>query len=230
MSILIVPISHLAKESRELAKATILEEKPDFVALELDAKRFFSLFSGKHRYVVRPSLSSLVGYVLFRLQKQLGSSVGQKPGAEFVEAARAAAKVKAKVALVDQDIELTLKKLTRSLSLSYLARFVALALVGRRVSFDISRMPSEKLIAEAMADLEKYFPKLYKVFVDERNHLMARRVGSLKGKVVFVVGAGHIAGLKRLLPRAKIVKQALKEGKRRGKHAKKKGKVQLLKN
>lgn len=225
MTVILVPVSHLAKESRTLPRQVIEQVKPDYVALELDQKRFLGLFQKHHTYPFRPSGPNLLGFFLYHLQKGLGKSVGEKPGEEFIESAFAAAKLKAKVALVDQDIQVTLRKFSKAITLKDLARFVALTLVGKRVRFDISKMPSDSLIKEAMGDLKKYFPRIHQVFVEERNQIMASRVKTLEGNVVFVVGAGHIDGLKALLPNAKLASQVLKKEGKKSKHVEKKVQV-----
>ena len=94
---------------------------PDIVAIELDKDRFQALISGKQR---KPKLSDIrkvgiKGFIFTVIgswaQKRLGKYVGVSPGSEMKAAIESANKEKAKIALIDQNIQVTLRKFSKML-------------------------------------------------------------------------------------------------------------------
>lgn len=200
--------SHIAKQSLDQVRSTIKEEDPDIIALELDPKRLYALVSGKKR---KPQLKDikrigLKGYVLNQIgayiEHRLGRMVGVKPGSEMTLAFNLAKKGNIKVALIDQDIEITLKRLSRSLSFKEKLNFVldilkAVFLRKKEVDFDLTTVPTEELIKKMMSKVRKRYPNFYKVLVKDRNRHMARKLAGLMlyypdQKILAIVGAGHV--------------------------------------
>jgi len=122
-NLILIGTSHIAKESIQEVKSTINEKHPDIVALELDRKRYHSLTSKKKpgrlriydikRIGVKGFIFSLIGGWA---EKKLGNLVGVAPGSEMIQAIKLAKKNKIKLALVDQDIEVTLRNFSKTLS------------------------------------------------------------------------------------------------------------------
>ena len=114
-NITFVGTSHISPESVKNVKDAIISKKPDIVAIELDKKRIRALLSEKKRGlsfgdVKRIGLKGWL-FALFGqwLQKKLGQKIGVMPGAEMLAAYKTARKNDIQVALVDQDIEKTLR-------------------------------------------------------------------------------------------------------------------------
>lgn len=219
--IIIIGSSHIARQSLEEVEQTIVKEKPDFVALELDSKRFAGLISGH-----RASLSfadikrlGLKGF-LFNLiggwvERKLGKLVGVKPGSEMLVGFKAAKKVGATIALIDQDIYVTMKRFSKAFNWRekwHLLRDIFLSLIFRKrelrkiglEKIDLTKVPPKKLIDKLVKRIKKDYPGVYRVLIDERNKYMADRLMQLQfrnsGKrIVAVVGAGHEKGIKELL-------------------------------
>ena len=112
--------SHIAKQSMNEVKKYIEEQKPDIVALELDKRRLNALMSKAPRKIELRSIRhiGLKGF-LFSLfgawaEKKLGKIVGVAPGSEMKQAIKLAKKNGIKIALIDQDIEVTLTKCLKS--------------------------------------------------------------------------------------------------------------------
>ena len=126
----IIGTSHIAKQSIQEVKNVIEKTKPDIIALELDKKRFFSLTSKTKRKLKLRDITKLgVKGFLFNLigawaEKKLGNIVRVEPGSEMLTAIKLAKKNKIKIALIDQDIEITLKKLSKRLTWKEKGRFV----------------------------------------------------------------------------------------------------------
>ena len=206
-NLILIGTSHIAKESIEAVEKTILKEEPGIVALELDRKRLFALLhpqkaKARWRDIKRIGMKGYLFSVIGAwVEHKLGEKVGTKPGAEMLRALKAARIVKADLALVDQDIEITLKRFSKALSWKEKWNLVAdifkgLVLRKTDFAFDLSKVPSEKLIAKMIKQVKVRYPNIYRVLVTERNEVMSKRLAFLMArnperKIVAVVGAGH---------------------------------------
>ncbi len=215
----IIGTSHISPESIEKVEKAILKEKPAIVAIELDRKRLFALLQKDKQ---KPSFRDIrrVGFKgwLFALigawaERKLGAKVGVSPGSEMLKAISAAQQTGAKVALIDQDIEITLRRFSKALSWKEKWRFIGDlfkgAVLKKGVKIDLAKVPSQKVIEKLIEDVRKRYPNVYRVLVQERNEVMAKRLAHIikhrpEDKIVAVVGAGHEKEI------AKLVKSYLK--------------------
>ena len=94
------------------------EEKPEIIALELDAIRFNSLLKKKVKKIKFKDIKKIgITGFLFNIigswsSKKLGKIAEVNPGSEMLTAIKLAKKEKIKIYLIDQDIRVTLKKLS----------------------------------------------------------------------------------------------------------------------
>jgi len=221
-NIIIIGSSHIAKQSLQEVEETILKEKPDFVAIELDKKRFIGLASGQKptkpgiehikRFGIKGFMFNLVGGWV---ERKLGNLVGVKPGSEMLMAAKTAQKVGAKIALIDQDIDITLRRLSTAFSWKekwHLARDIIMSIVFKKKEIkklgieelDLTKVPPKKLIKKLIERVKKDYPEIYRVLIEERNRHMADQLTTLEfknpgKKIIAVVGAGHEDGIRELL-------------------------------
>jgi len=203
----IIGTSHIAQQSLDEVKRAIEEEKPNIVALELDKQRLYALMSTKKEKIrlynifrigVKGFLFSLIGAWA---EKKLGEYVGVTPGSEMRQAVRLAKKNNMKIALIDQDIEITLKRLSKSLTWKEKWNFIvdvfkAIVLRKKEVEFDLRTVPSKKVIKKLIDKVKKRYPNIYMVLVKERNEVMAKKLARLMkdkpdDKLLAIVGAGH---------------------------------------
>ena len=209
----IIGTSHIAKQSVNSVKNTILKEKPDIVALELDKNRLYGLMHDQKRKI---SISAIpkIGFKGFLfswigsiIQKKLGDYVGVAPGSEMKTAVRLAKKQKARIALIDQNIEITLKRFSRALTwkekwklLVDIFNGVVLRkneLEGLNIKkFDLTKVPSQEIIKKLINKMRERYPNVCRVLIDERNKIMARNLSYLmkehpEKNILAVVGAGH---------------------------------------
>ncbi len=218
MTIYIVGTSHIAEESVSKVKKTIAEKKPGCVAVELDYNRYMALKTrdkGKGK-IRMPLLQKAIFMILRYLQEQLSKETNILPGEEMLTACECAAEVDAKVAFIDQDINVTLSRLMKKLGFFgqlKLLLYMIIGIIGIPVKglmmpkeLDLNKVPTDEFIEYAMIELQKHFPVVYDVLVVERNHVMAAELKNL-GKefedVVAVMGAGHVKGVGKLLERDK---------------------------
>jgi len=204
----IIGTSHIAKQSLREVEQIIKAVKPDVVALELDKKRFIGLT--KPEMKKKPTLLDIgalgfKGYLFAKLgeyaERKLGASVGVKPGDEMMKATQIASEVGAKVALVDQPIEVTMKNFSNNLTWKERFRFVGDVCrqvfkrkKNRKLPFDLNKVPGPEVVEKLIGKMKGRYPNVYKALVADRNVYMGKRLFKLMNtyeKVVAVVGAGH---------------------------------------
>lgn len=205
----IIGTSHIAKQSLDEVKNLIENNKPDLITLELDKKRYAALTQknkekGKlslyyiRRIGIKGFIFSLIGAWV---QQKLGKHVGVVPGSDMLQAIKLAKKHKIKIALIDQDIEVTLRKFSKSLTWKERWNFIvdlfnAFILRKKEVTFDLTKVPEKKLIKKLIGIVKQRYPNIYRVLVEERNEIMAKRLVMIMKenpdmKIISVVGAGH---------------------------------------
>ncbi len=204
----IIGTSHIAKQSLEDVEKAIEEKKPDIIALELDRNRLYSLFNkpGKMRFHdirkigVKGFIFSVIGAWA---EKKLGSMVGVAPGSEMKRAVVLAREKGIKIALIDQNIEITLKRFSKGLTWNEKWNFIEDILRGifkRKNSlgfeFDLRKVPSKKVIKQLIEKVRQRYPNIYRVLIEERDIAMAENLKHVIGrnpgkKILAIVGAGH---------------------------------------
>lgn len=212
--------SHIAKQSLEEVRKRIEEEKPDILALELDAKRLNALMSSGRRSIGLKNVRRIgfKGFVfsLFGAwaEKKLGKLVGVAPGSEMKQAIAIAKKKAIKIALVDQDIEVTLRNFSKSLSWKEKVNFVAdifkaMFLKKEKIEFDLATVPNKKVIKKLTGKLKERYPNVYKTLIGERNVVIANNLKRLMKaepdkKILVILGAGHIDDVLELVKEQRI--------------------------
>ncbi|UCG95236.1 MAG: TraB/GumN family protein [archaeon] len=196
--IILIGTSHIAPESLKNIRKAIEREKPDCVAVELDRMRYAALKSKKGN---KPT--GLFLRMLSWIQKELGKMTGISPGEEMMEAVRYSQKKKIKTYLIDQDFSVTVRDISRisvleKFKLFFMAVFSGFS--GRKI--DLKKVPAKNIVKEALDYLKKHFPQMHRTIVVKRNIYMSQAIKGLSKeykKILVVVGAGHIEGLKKLL-------------------------------
>ncbi len=156
-------------------------------------------FSSIFKIGIKGFIFSLIGHWA---EKKLGSIVGVSPGSDMLTAFHLARKNKRQIALIDQDIEITLKRLSKSITWKEKWQFVVdifngVVLRKREIEgFDLTTVPSKDLMKKMMTKVKKKYPNIYKVLVTERNKIMSRNLAILMKrnpdkKILAIVGAGH---------------------------------------
>ena len=212
--------SHIAKQSLNEVKRHIEEEKPDIIALELDKRRLPALMSKTPRKMEIGSIRhiGLKGFIfsLFGAwaERKLGKLVGVAPGSEMKQAVKIAKKENIELALVDQDIEVTLQRLSKAITWKEKMNFLidvikALFTRKRLIEFDLTTVPDKKIIKELTNKLKERYPNVYKVLIEERNSVIAGNIkklmhSNLDKKILVILGAGHIDDVLELIKEPRI--------------------------
>ncbi|RAP53108.1 MAG: conjugal transfer protein TraB [Methanosphaera sp. rholeuAM270] len=217
----IVGTAHISEKSVDAVRETIYEKRPEIVAIELDAGRYQTLVNESYgikreeKFDLKTMLKSsnllvtLVTTFLAHTQRKMGDDVGVKPGSEMLEAAKIAREVNAEVALIDRNIQVTLKRTINGMTLKEKLSFVWELLTSYLSGEDdddssfeeeIERLKQEDTIAEVMGYFKEASPGGYNALVHERDAYMAYHLKSLEDRnVVAVVGAGHKPGISEFL-------------------------------
>ncbi len=210
----IIGTSHIARQSINEVQDVILNHRPKVVALELDQRRFVSLMSPKRKIRlgdikhlgIRGFLFNILGAYV---EKKLGEIVNTQPGSEIKKAVECASKSGSRIALIDQDIAITLRRLTRTLTWKEKFQFLkdvlsALFHRKRKMRIDLTKVPDERIISRMTNEVRKKYPSVYKVLIEERNVYMGKALNKILSEypddvVVAVVGAGHVEGITKIL-------------------------------
>ncbi|CAI8256751.1 MAG: Uncharacterised protein [Methanobacteriota archaeon] len=208
-NILLVGTAHISKESVELVRNEIESWNPDFVAVELCQSRFKAL--SENRRLDKESLLKvikegkapliLMQSLLASEQRKLGLSEEMQPGAELIEAISIAKQNKKEIALIDRDIQVTLRRAWKKMKFREKFRLL-FSLIGEDEiddEFDVNQILENKdLMTMMMDELKQVAPGAGSVLVDERDEYLAHNIlqKSASGKVLAVIGAGHLDGVK----------------------------------
>ena len=211
--IILIGTAHVSQDSAHLVRDVITKEHPDCVCIELDQKRYESL-SQKKRWealnlkevIKKKQLSTLVvNLVLASYQKKLASQLGVMPGLELLEAAKVATELKIPLNLCDREVRVTLRRAWRCTGFFKKGHLVTSLFASL---FDSTKIDEEKInelkskdvLSELMDELSQAMPQIKKVIIDERDTYLSEMIKAAKGKkLVAVVGAGHVAGIKKAL-------------------------------
>jgi len=216
--IIIVGTAHVSEESVKLVEETILEEKPEIVGVELDEQRFQQLNQGEawKEQNVMDLLSKgqaylfLLNLMLANMQRKIGEDLGIKPGSEMIKAIEIAQSQGAKIALLDRNVKTTLKRAFNKTSLKEKIKIGAgiifgLFNEGEQITKEkVEEMKQKDIMTELINELSKEAPSIKQVLVDERDFYIAQKILEQDcKKIIAVVGAGHVQGIKESLGKGK---------------------------
>lgn len=183
-------------------KAAIAARSPELVCLELDRARFQSLLERpKNGMEGAPMMYQMLAGFQQRIADQYGTAVGN----EMLAAAEAARDLKAHLAFIDLESsrifqefwsEMTLKEKVKLMLASFLGMFTSKKGVEKEVA-RFEENPQDYIDA-----FSKEFPSAKRVLIDKRDEHMSRKLRELSGRfgrIVAVVGDGHIDGMSRRL-------------------------------
>lgn len=215
-NIILIGTAHISKESVEEVRAAIENYKPDVVAVELCQRRYDAI-TKKDQWEKTPVtklLRSNNAYLMLAqtflgsIQRRLGKEYGVEPGSEMIAAMQEAEKHKIPVALVDRDISITLKRAWRKMGIREKFRLTwefLKALLGydegEIEELDLKKLMDQDVITALMEEFGEIAPSISDVLIHERDEYIAKKIQdeSEKGKVLAVVGAGHVKGIKEKL-------------------------------
>ncbi|MFC1494667.1 TraB/GumN family protein [Thermodesulfobacteriota bacterium] len=208
--IILLGTAHVSHKSVDLVKEVIAEEKPDTVCVELCESRYQAL-TKKQQWqdtdllkVIKEKKAAflLANFMLASIQKKIGKQLGIKPGEEMAQAIKSAETSGAQIHLADRDIRTTLSRAWRTVTLwgklKLMAQF-ALSVIGAdEISEEeVEELKNKDMLETLLSEIGESQPQLKKILIDERDQYLAEKIRSAPGnKIVAVVGAGHVPGIK----------------------------------
>ena len=125
------------------------------------------------------------------------------------------------VALIDQPINITLQRFSKSFTWKERWHFVEDIVLGivqpqkqmakwKISKFDLRSVPPEEVIIEMIENVKDRYPSLYKTLIEDRNKYMVRKLVQLMHqhkdkKILAIVGAGHKKGMEKMLLKVDLV-------------------------
>jgi pheromone shutdown-related protein TraB len=209
--IILVGTAHVSRQSVDLVKRVIEEEKPDTVSVELCAGRYQNLRqqeSWRQMDIIKvikekKAFLLLSNLILAAFQKRIAAKLDIRPGQEMIQAIETAEQVGAAIHLADRDVRVTLARTWRQMG--WWAR---LKLIFQLVlSFgdadpleaeEVERLKQQDVLESILAEVGRAMPAVRHTLIDERDQYLAEKIRTAPGrKIVAVVGAGHMPGIAR---------------------------------
>ncbi len=209
--IILVGTAHISQASVDTVLATIEQEAPDTVCVELDQQRYDAL-KDKNRWeslnliqVIRKGQAPflMANLALAAFQKRMGLATGVKPGAELAAAAEAAQERGIAVELVDRNIRTTLLRAWRKTGfwkkMQLVSTLVASMFETQKLDeAELAKLRQSDTLSAMLEEMGEMLPSVKTILVDERDVYMAHYIRNAPGeKIVAVVGAAHLPGILR---------------------------------
>jgi pheromone shutdown-related protein TraB len=220
-NIILIGTAHISEDSVNEVRQAIEKYKPEIVAVELCQRRYDTI-TKKEKWENTPVAAliksnnayfMLAQTFLSSIQRRLGEEYGVEPGSEMIAAIQEAEKQNIKVALVDRDITVTLKRAWQKMKFREKFRVIwefLKAMLGydeeELEDLDLKELMKQDVITQMMEEFSKIAPSAAMVLISERDQYISQKIfeESKKGKVVAVVGAGHIKGIKKHLEKQEL--------------------------
>lgn len=206
--LILIGTAHILPKSVGEVKETIQSENPEVVGVELCRARYLALttkkedWKGRGRGEKPAGLSGILQYLQDRFAQRTGSPAGE----EMLTAIESSREVGARIELIDRDISITLQRFMSKLGfwgklkLTFEA-FLSVLPFGKKI--DLENITEEEVVERLIEELKDFSKPAYEVLIHERNQYMVERITELmkssSGKIVCVVGAGHVPGLQKEL-------------------------------
>jgi pheromone shutdown-related protein TraB len=206
----VIGTAHISSSSVAAVKAQIEAFQPDIVAVELCASRHTALTSNRRLdkegllKVVKEGKAPLVMLqsLLAAEQRKMGLDEGEQPGAELLAAVKTAEEANLEVALIDRDIQTTLRRAWKRMKFFEKVK-ILWSLLGDDEDEDAPEvselLEDQDLLSSLMEELKTFSPGAGAVLIDERDAYLAGKITALEKssnkRILAVVGAGHLKGI-----------------------------------
>jgi len=208
---IVVGTAHVSQESVRLVEDVITTEKPDTVCVELCEARLQSKRDSDHWRKMdiinvikeKKAVLLLSNLLLSSFQQKIAAKMDITPGQEMLSAVEKAESMQALLCPVDRNIRVTLLRTWRSLGIWQKGKlfFHLIFSMGGLDEIDqesIEKMKKEDMLQSLLSELGESFPDLHRILIDERDLYLCSKIKTAPGdKIVAVVGAGHVPGIKK---------------------------------
>lgn len=208
--IILIATAHVSAESVALVKQVVEEEKPDSVCIELDEDRYNNIQNPKtfeDMDIIKVIKSKRAGFLMASLslssyQKRMAKKLDTNVGGEMIQGIESAKEVGAELVLADRNIQTTLLRIWRKLSLWEKSKLLTSFLFSgddteEITSEDLQDLLQSDLLESAIGGIHQHFPKVGEILINERDQYLANKIKNAPGnKVVAVLGGAHVPGVK----------------------------------
>ena len=209
--------AHISKASVDAVEAAIASGEFDAIAVELDAQRHLALTDPDALsrldlfQIIREGKTGLVAanLALAAYQRRLAEQLGVEPGAELKAAALAADARGLPLYLIDRNVGTTLKRAWYGLGFwgrsKLMAGLASSLIVDEQVDEEqIEKLKQGDMLESSFGEFAASTPVLFEKVIAERDRYMAAKLREHSGphapvRVLAVIGAGHLIGLKKEL-------------------------------
>ncbi len=214
--ITLVGTAHVSRESADLVKEVIAQEKPETVCVELCQSRYQSLTQKKLWQdtnlikVIREKKAFLLlaNLMLASFQKRIGKKLGIQPGQEIIQAIDSAKEAGAEIHLADRDIRITLSRTWRLMGfwkkIKLLSQFIiSIGQVDDITQEEIEKLKERDVLETLLSEIGQSMPEIRNILIDERDQYLTEKIRTAPGKrIVAIVGAGHVPGIQNTWERS----------------------------
>ncbi len=215
----ILGTAHVSRTSAEEVERLISSGEFDAVAIELDPSRHQAL-TDPDRWakldlfkVLREGKAGMVAanLALGAFQQRLADQLGIEPGQEMRVAIRTADDHQLPLLLIDRDIGITLRRVYRNVPwwqrFGLLGGLLASVLSRQEITeAEIEKLKEGDMLEATFTEFAESSSAMYQPLISERDSYMVAKLeqatvsGDFK-RVLVVIGAGHLKGLRGLLER-----------------------------
>ncbi len=208
--ITLIGIDYIFQKSTKEIKEIIETERPDSVCVELDAQRYY-IITDKQRWQntdiiqilkTKKLIFLLIDLILSSFKKRVERQFGNQSEQGIIQAIDSAKKIESVLVLVDRDIRITFRRVWRRVGIKGKISLLiesTLGLFNRNpiTEEELEQFRKEGIIAVVLKKFAKSYPRVKKVFVDERDQFLSQKIKEAPGrKIIVVVGSEHIPGIK----------------------------------
>ncbi|MDR1058610.1 MAG: TraB/GumN family protein [Treponema sp.] len=214
---ILIGTAHVSQGSIDEVRQVIGEERPDMVCVELDEGRYASMVQKENWekldvikvFKEGRGFLLMANLVLSGFQRRMGNELGIKPGEEMKTALETAEELGIPHSLCDREIQVTLRRAWGRCGLwgkcKLLASLLASAFSTEKLSpAEIENLKNRSELDGMMKELAEYLPRVKETLIDERDRYLGAKIwtnSAAAKRVVAVVGAGHLTGIKGCLER-----------------------------
>ncbi len=207
---ILIGTAHVSKHSAEQVKEVIESERPDSICIELDEQRYQSIMDANKWKemdifkVIKEKKATLLlmNLAISSFQKRMAKQFGINPGQEMIQGIESAKETGANLVLADRNIQITFSRIWGGIGFRgkamLLTQVIASIFSNESISEEeLEKMKSKDMLNSMLNDFSENFPRLKVPLIDERDQYLAQKIKEAPGnKVVAVLGAAHVPGIK----------------------------------
>lgn len=215
--ITILGTAHVSKASANAVRELIESNQFDVIAIELCNSRYSSIVNPNSLAdmdlfeVIKTKKASMVAasLALGVYQRRLAEQFGVQPGEEMRVAIDLAQKKNLSLELIDRDVGITMKRLYGNIpwwrKLYVISGLIASVLTNEKVTEEeIEKLKTGDMLESTFAQFATSAYDLFSPLIAERDQYISARLRQLTNRqpgkrILAVVGAGHLAGIKQEL-------------------------------